>query len=319
VENGSFSAAARKLLRVQSAVSQSIKALEDQLSIQLFDRTGRLPVLTDSGRAIYEHAVEVLSAVDDLRARAASSAAGLEPEISVAIDQMLPTALVMESLNAFAAEFPTLPVSLYTEALPGACERWLREGVVRASVHSMFGDNTDGLDAELLVSIAILPVVSTSHPLASHEGMISSDELNRHLQLILTDRSRVVHSVAGGAASSKKVWRFADQYTRLEYLLAGFGWSHLPLHMAAPHIQAGRLRFLELNYYGGGYITIPLHVVTLKNQTPGTALRYLLSDLRGRLATMPSVSDIVGRTVPDVRVFVRAARGNSNALHLPPF
>ena len=51
-ECGSFSAAARKLNRVQSAVSQSIQSLEDALEVKLFDRSHKLPRLTDAGEAI---------------------------------------------------------------------------------------------------------------------------------------------------------------------------------------------------------------------------------------------------------------------------
>src|SRR4051794_41874077 len=51
VQAGSFSAAARKLGRVQAAVSQSIDRLEAQLGLRLFDRTGRVPVLTAHGEA----------------------------------------------------------------------------------------------------------------------------------------------------------------------------------------------------------------------------------------------------------------------------
>jgi hypothetical protein len=47
-ETGSFSAAGRKLRRVQSAVSQTVQALEDTLGVVLFDRTAKTPRLTDA-------------------------------------------------------------------------------------------------------------------------------------------------------------------------------------------------------------------------------------------------------------------------------
>ena len=49
---GSFSAAARKLGRVQSAISQSIQTLETTLGLVLFDRSGKTPQLTDAGKAL---------------------------------------------------------------------------------------------------------------------------------------------------------------------------------------------------------------------------------------------------------------------------
>ena len=61
-EEGSFSAAGRRLGRAQSAVSQSVQILEDELEVQLFDRSGKAPVLTEAGRAVLAH---VLDHLDD--------------------------------------------------------------------------------------------------------------------------------------------------------------------------------------------------------------------------------------------------------------
>src|SRR5260370_12725705 len=51
-EAGSFSAAARRLGRVQSAISQAMQVLEETLRVTLFDRSGKIPVLTDAGRMV---------------------------------------------------------------------------------------------------------------------------------------------------------------------------------------------------------------------------------------------------------------------------
>ena len=56
---GSFAAAAQVLHRVPSAVSYAIKGLEDALGVSLFDRTGRIAVLTPAGRRLLGEAREV--------------------------------------------------------------------------------------------------------------------------------------------------------------------------------------------------------------------------------------------------------------------
>ena len=65
------------------------------------------------------------------------------------------------------------------------------------------------------------------------------------MQLVLTGRSAFAQSLRGGVVSPH-IWRFADQTTRLEFLLAGFGWCNMPLHMVQEHVAAGRLKRLEL-------------------------------------------------------------------------
>src|ERR1700677_791484 len=79
---GSFSAAGRKLRRAQSAVSQTLAHLEDQLGVQLFDRSRRLPRLTEQGHALLTHARAVASEMDLLKAHAKGLASGLEPDLS---------------------------------------------------------------------------------------------------------------------------------------------------------------------------------------------------------------------------------------------
>lgn len=123
-EAGSFSAAARKLGRVQSAVSQAMQVLEETLRVRLFDRSAKIPVLTDGGRMVLNDARQVVQRADALRSHAETIAGGTEPELAFAVDPLFPTDILMESLRALQAAFPCLPVTLLTEGL-GATEQRL--------------------------------------------------------------------------------------------------------------------------------------------------------------------------------------------------
>ena len=127
---GSFSAAARKLGRVQSAISQAIQTLETTLGLSLFDRSGKTPQLTDAGKALVGDARALIAGARAIRARAQSMAEDVEAELTLAVDLMLPISLLMESLKALRVAFPLLPASVYTEALGGAEQR-LRDGAAR--------------------------------------------------------------------------------------------------------------------------------------------------------------------------------------------
>src|SRR6202035_1190431 len=85
-DEGSFSAAGRRLRRAQSVVSQTLANLEGRLGVKLFDRGARLPMLTEQGRALLADARAVAGNVDLFKARAKSLAGGLEPELGVAVD-----------------------------------------------------------------------------------------------------------------------------------------------------------------------------------------------------------------------------------------
>jgi DNA-binding transcriptional LysR family regulator len=280
-ETGSFSGAARRLGRVQSAVSQSVQSLEATLGIPLFDRAGKMPSLTEEGRAILQDARQLLQGAATLRARAESMAGDLEPELTIAVEQLFPSAVLMPSLKALSGVFPHLPVTLFTEGL-SASEQRLREGAVRTAIYWPPSMAVDDLEMEYLASIPLLPVVASDHQLAREPGPLTSDVLQRHIQLVWTDRAHSTTAVSGGIRSAR-VWRFADLGSRLEYLLAGFGWCSMPAHLVEDHIRAGRLRRLQLAEHGRGTFSFPLYVVRERGRALGRAARWLVEDLRRRL------------------------------------
>ncbi len=91
-EAGSFSAAGRELRRAQSAISQAVSNLEAIQGVELFDRRGHRPRLTDVGRVLVDQARSVLASATRFEAIAASTRAGVEPELTIAIDPLAPMA-----------------------------------------------------------------------------------------------------------------------------------------------------------------------------------------------------------------------------------
>jgi DNA-binding transcriptional LysR family regulator len=108
VEVGSFAGAARQLGRATSVISYSIANLEAQLGVLLFDRNStRKPRLTEAGGVLSE-ARAVTNGINRLRAKVRSLHQGIEAEISLVLDVMLPAARVVDALKAFRTEFPTV-------------------------------------------------------------------------------------------------------------------------------------------------------------------------------------------------------------------
>src|SRR4051812_47331753 len=122
VDEGSFSAAGRKLNRAQSVVSQTLANLEAQLGVKLFDRSGRYPRLTDSGRALLSDAKAIADGMDGFKARAKTLSEGLEPELSLSIDVMYPMSALTNAVGLFREAFPHTPLRLFVEALGAVIE-----------------------------------------------------------------------------------------------------------------------------------------------------------------------------------------------------
>src|SRR5882724_1369012 len=204
VDEGSFSAAGRKLRRAQSVVSQTLANLEAQTKLTLFDRSGRYPKLTEQGRALLAEARAVVYGMDDFKARARTLAEGLEPELSAAIDVMYPMESLTFAVGLFRERFPNTPLRLYVEAL-GAVAQLVLDGACRIGVIGSMPVVPEGMDAEKLLDVPMVSVVGPSHALAAHKGPISLREVARHVQLVLTDRSKLTEGRSYGVLS-KQTW-----------------------------------------------------------------------------------------------------------------
>jgi DNA-binding transcriptional LysR family regulator len=134
VEEGSFSAASRKLNRAQSVVSYTVANLEAQLDVQLFERAGtRQPRLTSAGSALLEDARRMVAGLQLLRARARGLAQGLEGQVAAAVDVMVPMPVLTAVLKAFRSAFPTVGIRLHTGAL-GSVEDLVLRRVVNVGI-----------------------------------------------------------------------------------------------------------------------------------------------------------------------------------------
>ena len=195
-EAGSFSAAARRLGRVQSAASQAMQKLEENLQLTLFDRSGKTPTLTDAGRMVLSDARQVVQRAEALRTHAEGVAGGIEPELALAVDPFFPTDILMGSLRALQYAFPALPVTLLTEGL-GATEQRLRDRQAHFAIYSILTTGAEDLEADFLTHIAMVPVVAADHPLAGELAPLSREVLEQHIQLVVTDRSSLTPKSAG--------------------------------------------------------------------------------------------------------------------------
>jgi DNA-binding transcriptional LysR family regulator len=275
VDEGSFSAAARKLYRVQSAVSGWIGGLEAQLDVVLFDRTARFPKLTPEGELLLADARNVVSGVDAMKARAKLMAGGLEAELSVVVDVFFPTASISAAAKAFAERFPLTPLRLFVEGLGAAYQPVLDERCslgILASLPVEF----PSLVNEPLDDIPLVMVASPQHPLAKFRGRVPKRELAKHVQLVLTDRSSLLAGKDYGVLSPS-TWRLADLSTKYAFLKDGVGWGSMPRHMTESDLARGSLVPLDVR----GDFALTMSAWYRASAPPGPAGRWFIDYLKG--------------------------------------
>ena len=110
-EEGSFSGAAKKLLRAQSAVSHAIAALEQALDMALFDRATRRAELSAAGRNLLPDARSVIARTEEMKTRARAIARFGAPKLSIAADVYFPRPHLIAGLQALQALSPMVAVS----------------------------------------------------------------------------------------------------------------------------------------------------------------------------------------------------------------
>lgn len=276
-DEGSFSAAGRRLRRAQSVVSQTIATLEQQLEVTLFERTGRYPILTEQGRALLMHAREVVASMDAFKGHASGLAKGLEPELAVAVDVMFPIQILTDAVRAFKHKFPETSLRLLVEAL-GAVVEPVIGGKCSFGIIGSMPDVPSGYAAERLKAVQMVPVVAPTHPFALLPGQVTLAELAQDTQLVLTDRSDLTKGREFGVFSPL-TWRLADLGAKLAFLRAGLGWGNMPLHMVQEEIEIGRLVRLEVMD-----VPSPSSIVMLATypigSPPGPAGRWLINHLK---------------------------------------
>jgi DNA-binding transcriptional LysR family regulator len=279
VEAGSFAAAARRLGRATSAISYSVDTLEAQLGLPLFDRgTARKPKLTAAGEAIVSEARAVAHTVETLRARVQGLLGGLESELSLVVDSMLPGEQLVAALDGFQREFPTVPIRLLVRTL-GEVERVIRDGDARIGVGWHRMDST-GLRQIHLGAVRYVPVAAPNHPLASASN-VSPSAARQHVQLVLSEKRG--HEGQDYGVLSLTTWRVGDLAAKHELLLAGVGWGGMPEPTVRADLKCGRLVQLALRDWQ--HTAFTMHIVHKIDTPPGVGGQWLIDRL---LASWPA-------------------------------
>lgn len=275
-EEGSFSAAARQLHRVQSSVSYGISNLEEILGVQLFDRNGHRPQLTRAGRVLLLDARQIFEQIGQFRACAASIAKGLEPDVSFVVDAIFPAENLVEIYRVFQAQFPTVSLRIHTEVL-GAVASLVLDGTCQLGISGPVGAEAPGLRRRFVTNVAIVPVAESGHPLARIDGRIPTAEVRDQVQIVISQRSKAPGGDRG--VLSGVTWRVADAATKLALIRAGLGWGNLPLTMVRNDLKEGVLVRLTLEEWGPQPLLAPLCSIVRADAPPGPAGQWLLQHL----------------------------------------
>src|SRR3569832_722013 len=167
---GSFAAAALALDRVPSALTYSVRKLEEDLDVLLFDRRGHRAKLTPAGQELLTEGRNLLRAADELEQRVKRTATGWEAELRIVMDSIIPFDAVLPLIKAFDRSGAGTRLRFRQEVLSGV---W--EALADGSADLAIGAAYDGPDAVRMTgefrsrplgAIEWVFAVAPSHPLA---------------------------------------------------------------------------------------------------------------------------------------------------------
>ncbi len=213
----------------------------------------------------------IAASVDFMKSRAKGMSRGLEPELSVVVDVFFPIQVITEAAKEFRDRFPTVPLRLLVEALGGAVQPVL-DGRAGVGVVGSLPMAPPSVMAERLTGIRFVMVAASGHPLAGLKGPIARQDLMRHTQLVLTDRSDLSRGREFGVMSAS-TWRLGDLFAKHAFLLNGLGWGGMPRHTIEADLATGRLVELEIEDIPAGGLILEMSAVYPISAPPGPAGR----------------------------------------------
>lgn len=243
--NGSFARAADELGRVPSAITYLVRRLEDDLDVLLFDRRGHKAKLTAAGRELLDEGRHLLFAASELERRVRRIGTGWEAELRIAIDTIVPLAPLFALIAAFDAEGSGTRLRLTTEVLSGTWEALVggRADLALGTSGSSSGalPGVSGYQSRPLGEVEFVFAVAPTHPLADAPEPLSPDVLRRHRIVAVGDSVRNQPGITVGLLGGQEVLTVPSMDAKVEAQVAGLGCGNVPLGLAMPYIETGRL------------------------------------------------------------------------------
>ena len=241
---GSLAGAARELNRVPSAVSYTVRALEEAVGVALFDRSGHRVSLTAAGARVLEEGRDVLARARRLEQIAGTLGEGWESDLRVVVDGAYPMRPITAVMRALAERRVPTRLSVDVEYVDGVIHRFDADNAdLMLALGLEDGGRLRGLP---LGPLEMVLVVGEGHPLAGRTAL-TRDALSEHVDLVVKDSSPAYARTPRRAfLGSQHVIRLSDFHAKRLAILDGVGFGWIPLHLVEADLEAGQILLLDL-------------------------------------------------------------------------
>jgi len=242
---GSFAAAAREMGKVPSALTYSVRQLEEALDVLLFDRSSRQARLTAAGQELLEHGRRVLGEIDALANRVRRVATGWEATLTVVVDSVLSRLTLFELVESFyaqraAGDGPGTQLRLRTEVLTGVWEA-LVTGQADLAIGLTGETQHPDIEFRALGEMPFVFAVAPHHPLAAAPEPLADELILQHRAVAVADSARRFAPATYNLLGGQDVLTVASMRAKVQAQLRGLGCGFVPEPLVRTHLRDGRL------------------------------------------------------------------------------
>ena len=284
LDKGSFSAAARSIGRVPSAVSMTIANLEADLNLELFDRRGREPLPTTAARALEAKARFMLQQFELWEAQALALSKGLESRLSLAIAPELLASDWAGPLGQLAQRYPSLQVEVLAAPEDDAI-RLLHEGRVQLAVVFESPQFDSRECCQEMARENLLAVIAPDHPAIAGGRALRTEDLAEHRQIVVAGREQ--DASPPRFLQAHHHWPTDSHTAALSMLQAGLGWGFLPESLVKPQLSNGSLVELTLDNISS-FSALWVDVIWSSSRPLGLGAQYFIDLIRARQTSQPA-------------------------------
>jgi len=273
---GSFAAAAEELHRVPSAITYTVQKLEQDLDVQLFDRSGHRARLTRAGEELLRDGRYLLRAATDIECRVQRIAKGWETELRIAYNDIIASERFGTLLASFYEDAPSTRLRLSAEIL-GGCWDALFSGRADLVIGAP-GDSPPETGAVVrpFGEVPFIFAVAPMHPLAAAAEPVPSSEVLRYRVIVAADTSRSLAPWTAGLAVGQDTLTVSTMRDKVEAQIQGLGVGYVPANLARTALESGRLVRKHVEDEGDKVTRLSL---AWRSRDTGKALKWWLARL----------------------------------------
>ena len=278
-ETPTFSEAASRCFITQSAMSQSIRQLENSLNAKLFKRSGKNVYLTEEGSILFNHTRNIFNSTEKAISQIKALKQEMKGKIIFGTQASIGVYLLLKPLKKWIKKYAQVNLSMKYQSREG-CLSLLREGVIEFAVISSF-QKINGYQEISFMKDQWTVVCSADHPLASKKSVKPQDLSKYKLMVPARNNPRqkdYLERVFERAGAYPEINLEANDAETLKHMtLHGFGFSILPRRMIHNELKKGLLKDLHIP---GLVVEDSISFVHVKNKPLSFLSQKLIEFLR---------------------------------------